>query len=511
MMQQLSENYLLPESVEITALLKQLGKKFRTEQTAENQGKITYCDSFDWRLFAKGFLLKYSGTAWTLLKLVPEKIVVTENGSRPGKKKFPWEFATGPLRSTLEEILTIRSLLPLAEMVVSTWEVRILNKDEKTVVWLIIERHQMEGMQEDIQVVRVEAVRGYLEEFQNVTKFFRKFENVEQPISLVVLKKCLAGNNTFPGDYSSKLKLNLDPDQTARSATVHIYQTLLASIYNNISGTIDDLDSEFLHDLRVAVRRTRSALSLIKNVLPPEIVEQYKVDFAYIGKVTGPVRDLDVYLLDEERYKKQLPEFLQEGLHSFFEGLAIQRNIEQKLLVKELKGSQVLNTLSSWEDYLGSDDKIPAKFADVPVIDVAKKVITGRYKRVMKDGLAITSITPDEEIHRLRIQGKKLRYAMEFFSSLFSDKEITKAIKTLKQLQNYLGDFNDLSVQQGMLREHLTQIRPGSRKNQMLSAALGGLLANLYQKQLKSRGEFAVVFSCFSGQANRELFESLFT
>lgn len=167
--------------------------------------------------------------------------------------------------------------------------------------------------------------------------------------------------------------------------------------------------------------------------------------------------------------------------------------------------------LSSWGNYLENPGEPTAKFAELPVIDIAKKIIFKRYKRVLNDGLAITRKTPDAEIHRLRIQGKKLRYSIEFFSSLFPKQEIESAIKQLKRLQNYLGDFNDLSVQQEMLHEYIGQTRPGSRKNLELVAALGGLMDNLHQEQVKARGDFAAVFGKFRGRQNTALFEQLFT
>ena len=66
---------------------------------------------------------------------------------------------------------------------------------------------------------------------------------------------------------------------------------------DNEKGIIDDIDSEFLHDFRVAVRRTRSLLGQIRYVLPKRRVTRFKRDFAWLGEVTGPARDMDVYLL----------------------------------------------------------------------------------------------------------------------------------------------------------------------------------------------------------------------
>ncbi len=82
---------------------------------------------------------------------------------------------------------------------------------------------------------------------------------------------------------------------------IHIYQALLDNINRNIPGVLADWDTEFLHDLRVAIRRTRSGLSLVKKVLPDAVVARFKRDFGLLGSLTGPTRDLDVYLLNRGR------------------------------------------------------------------------------------------------------------------------------------------------------------------------------------------------------------------
>ena len=74
----------------------------------------------------------------------------------------------------------------------------------------------------------------------------------------------------------------------------------------NLPGTLADIDTEFLHDLRVAVRRTRSAIKLLSGVFPPEAVEHFKAEFKWLGDVTTPVRDLDVHLLGFDALTEQL-------------------------------------------------------------------------------------------------------------------------------------------------------------------------------------------------------------
>ena len=291
-----------------------------------------------------------------------------------------------------------------------------------------------------------------------------------------------------------------------------IYKHLLTTLLANEQGIIDDLDSEFLHDFRVAIRRTRSALSLIKDVLDPEITALFKNYFRDLGRITGPVRDLDVYLLMENNYKARLPEHLQEGLQYFFEDLAKQRNREYKKLINFLKGKHYRSIMTEWQKYLEDNDiKHQAMNSRTASGTLAGKIITKRFKKILRGGRAIHPETENEKLHRLRIQGKKLRYSLEFFRSLYPEQEIKILINHLKLLQNNLGDFNDLSVQQEMLQRYLAAIKPGTVTSKKLSAAIGGLLTNLYHEQRKVRNDFAETFKRFTDKENLNLYRTLFT
>ena len=132
----------------------------------------------------------------------------------------------------------------------------------------------------------------------------RKFgiNQVTKPVYFLAL----AAIGKEPGDYSSKLSFSLQPEMTAREATRTILQFLSCVIKKNEQGVISDIDTEFLHDFRVAIRRTRSALSQIRGVLPKNVRDQFKADFSALQKSSNHLRDLDVYLLNKTKYQQML-------------------------------------------------------------------------------------------------------------------------------------------------------------------------------------------------------------
>jgi CHAD domain-containing protein len=130
---------------------------------------------------------------------------------------------------------------------------------------------------------------------------------------------------------------------------------------------------------------------------------------------------------------------------------------------------------------------------------------------VCKIASSIEKTTPDSVIHELRISCKKLRYLMEFFTPLFDEESVKKLIKTLKNLQDNLGNFNDYSVQQAFLR-HILDHDLGQFKGKeiQISEAVGALTAMLFRMQKKERNQVMNNFSRFNSEETRLLFKQLF-
>ena len=424
--------------------------------------------------------------------------------------RFWWQFPDSDMRQALAGLLEVRALLPQTAFSERCLELQILNRDEKVVATVLLTELELADGQQ-IHSVRLREVRGYNKWFLKISRDLDRFGAPQPDTRVHSLTTAMTAVHRQPMEYSSGFSVSLRPEMESLPAAKTIYQKLLNTMLANEQGIIDDLDSEFLHDFRVAIRRTRSALALIKDVLEPEISRRFKEYFRYLGQITGPVRDLDVYLLMEDNYKARLPEHLQEGLLYFFEELAQQRQQEQKKLVRAIKAPRCQAILHDWQAYLHSEEtEYLAANSRKPIGSLANKIIKKRFKRILRDGKAIHPQSPDQDLHRLRIQGKKMRYALEFFSSLYPDQEMKTLIKQLKLLQNNLGDFNDLSVQQAMLKHYLATIKPSTVKSKKLSAAIGGLLTNLYHEHRLVRARFEETFARFTAPKNLALYRKLF-
>ena len=168
--------------------------------------------------------------------------------------------------------------------------------------------------------------------------------------------------------------------------------------------------------------------------------------------------------------------------------------------------------MKDWEAFLNRPppDSVAASNAKLPVIDLARQRIYKKYRGVVKTGNTVLANTQDKMLHTLRIECKKLRYLMEFFASLFPRKKMSTLIAQLKNLQDNLGDFNDLCVQQEFLLSIAAELPASQRHIQNTLVAIGSLIEALDHEKKVVKEAFARAFTDFAAPANQELFEELF-
>jgi CHAD domain-containing protein len=303
----------------------------------------------------------------------------------------------------------------------------------------------------------------------------------------------------------------LDAAMRADAAAKAVLLQQLCALTANEAGARAGLDPECLHDFRVAVRRTRTALGKIRDVFPKKMLERFRSGFAWLGEVTGPTRDLDVYLLHFPDYQARLPEAVQGDLHPLHDFLQRRQKKEQAALVKALDSHRYRQLIQGWRAFLEAE--VPAKTslanAMRPVREVAGVQIARVYRRVVKQGKAITKASPATDLHQLRKSCKKLRYLLEFFQPLYPPKKIKKLIKALKRLQENLGSFQDLEVQSSALRQFGQQMVDEGEAPAATRLAMGMLVASLGEQQQRVRKEFKEDFAGFRRARNRRLFKKL--
>ena len=477
----------------------------------------TYYDSFDWRLYLDDSLLEDTreGSVHTLVwrslkgKDRHPRLKLTD------APRFARDLPPGPFRDLLEPILEMRELVPKIRIRSRTRTVRILNSDEKTVAYLEIEQNTLprqkgvrSGKLHD-RVILV-PVKGYRKPCKQVAVQLEALGLTAEKDAILLTALSISGQT--PGGYSTKLNLKLDPAMRADQASKLILHRLLDIMLKNEAGTRVGTDTEFLHDFRVAIRRTRSALTQIKAVFTKRIVERYKAEFAWLGRQTSPSRDLDVYLLNFDKYRDSLPPTMRDNIEPLREFLLRRQKIEHKALVKALDSARYRRLTKNWCNFLEQpvNERTTLGNAGRPVIDVACGRIWGLYRHTLREGNSITADSPADDLHELRKTCKKLRYLMEFFQSIFPARDIKELVRILKTLQDNLGDFQDYEVQVTKLKKFSHQMVAEGTVSPDTLLAMGMLIDGLERRQHLAREEFSGRFAGFSRQDNQDLFQKLF-
>jgi len=502
---------------EIDALLADLKKKFPLQEESEASIHRIYYDTFDWRLYAQGSTLDIESSDRGLCLNWHQQDATGHTLRIVQPPRFVWDFPAGALRSRLEPVLEMRALLPQAEIECRCRRFKWLNDDRKTVMRLRIECNCVVDPDKSQSYplnrrIRVLPVKGYRKPVQRIVKVLAGLPGLAPAGECQAqLAAALSAIGRRPLDYSSKLAIRLEPQMRSDVAGQIILRHLLAALKANEAGLRADLDSEFLHDFRVAVRRTRSALGQIKGIFRKEVVDRFAPRFAWLGQVTGPIRDLDVYLLNFNQYKGSLSVSIRDDLDPLYDFLKARQRAAHQAMVNALDSPDYRQLIDEWSDFLLAPLEQPsAPNALVPIRELADRSIWRIYRRILKQGRAIGADTPAEALHELRKQCKKLRYLMEFFQSLYPKDRIKQLIKILKGMQENLGDHQDFEVQEQTLKAFSREMMESRSVPSETLLAMGILIQDLGRRRRRARDAFADRFSDFASADHQSAFRELF-
>ena len=263
-------------------------------------------------------------------------------------------------------------------------------------------------------------------------------------------------------------------------------------------------DPEEVHDMRVATRRMRAAIKLFKDALP-ERARWIRDELKWVAGVLGDVRDFDVQLEQIEEWSEGADEEGREALSRTGKALERQREEARGRLIEALDSARYERLESSFAAMLklgptrevvpgGGPD--PRSKADEPVLSAGPGLLSRRYRKWRKLADAIDESSDPEDFHELRKEGKRLRYALEFFTPVYGEETTTDLIRPLKALQDDLGRHQDAIVAAERLRELAT----GGHRFPTRAAFVMGLYAqrNLHEaaevrKDLRGTGSYRAV------------------
>jgi triphosphatase len=244
-------------------------------------------------------------------------------------------------------------------------------------------------------------------------------------------------------------------------ALSHILGHLIDVILANapVAARLDDDGPEAVHQMRVAVRRARSALSIFRGALPPGALDAVGDGLKDLGARLGPTRDWDVFTAETAPAIQQaLPD--DERLERLI-AAASRRQRECRKALAAYLGSPAFRILGielAWfaaarfwhagpEPVAGEETNQP-----MPLADFAGQILQHRWKKLVSLGKQIEELDIPS-LHGVRLRAKRTRYAAEMFSTLHPGRAPHRFIRRLSALQERLGVLNDGAVATHLLAE----------------------------------------------------------
>jgi CHAD domain-containing protein len=492
--------YVLPDEMSTSELRGILASHFELEVGASRVVERAYFDTFEGLVCGASLALLWED-GWLQLVDGDGRAVAAMNlVCRPDVVRAS-DLPPSPFRDRLSPIIGIRAATWQAHVSVRRQALSVIGGEGKTVVRLGIEEPSTveRGAARLATRLTLVGVRGYDKALAQVRSVITDALGLRAAENSVADETVLAAGGV-PGPALGRSDIALSPGVRADCAASVLLRQLGGLIRANLPGTLGDFDTEFLHDLRVAVRRTRSLQRELKGVFPQAKLAHFRREFRWLQGITGPTRDLDVYLLEFDSSVGSLPAAMIADLEPLRGLLAARRDGARRQMVSALRSERMQLLLGEWKQFITMLPRLPEDDrADAarPIGELAERRIASVYRHMVKMGVEINDDSPPAALHDLRKRGKELRYLLEFFSGLFPAATVDPMIRSLKSLQGTLGRFQDHEVQAELLCSLGDEIATAPNGPATLMA-MGVLVERLNVQQAQARAEFARRFAPFA-------------
>ena len=260
-------------------------------------------------------------------------------------------------------------------------------------------------------------------------------------------------------------KLDFDSDTTVEQALARIVRTCVNHLVANEALSVTGEDPEGIHQMRVAMRRLRSAIALFRNFVPADQYGWLTGELKWLAGNLGPARDWDVFLTEllapvRESFRRAdgHGKPLLDDIGSLAAAASAKRDRAYEAAREAILSDRYTTFLlkvGAWVESRGWRAQPVSEHSArlfEPVEDLADHLLTRRAKKARRAGQGFADLSVVER-HELRIALKKLRYAAEFFRSLYDDKPARRYIQQLAAFQDALGHLNDVATATRLLHE----------------------------------------------------------
>jgi CHAD domain-containing protein len=459
-------------------------------------------DTADWRLHKAGMSLRDArhGRTGTLFLSDGAQDVTTAPSQRQHWPRRVDALSASRVRDRIAPAVGVRALLPLAEVDVRSFTLRVLDDEDKTRVRVKVDQQRLAGARQVPLPLRVlvSPLRGYERDGERCAELLT--EAMSRMIGASdAAAAAFAAAGHRPGQ-PAVAPLQLDPAVAATESLAAVLRRWINIIDAVRPGVLADIDIEYLHEMRASIRATRSLLRLGAGLLPEGRTAHFAEEFRWLGRLTAPVRDLDVYLLDLAGQGDTDLTGLTD-LEPLRRLVAGQRRRALAALRAGLESARGQALSASWHAAL---DDIAARDVPGPTArSAAAQFAHSAYRRIVKAARPVTDQTEPDHLHRLRRRCKRMRYLLEGYASVYEREPHREVLSALKSLQDCLGEIQDRDVQRRHIGELATALSRRSLAPETL-LSMGALRDRTLHRDVETRRTMTRRLARFSGSKTRK-------
>ena len=463
-----------------------------------------YMDTFDWLLMRSKLSLRYrvaNGKAMHTIKSIgsivdgiAERMEIEVPLSEPVSD--PTEISTKKIREIIVDVIYPRKLLEHVQICTDRRRYKIvLPQKAEFEIAFDTSSFSLRGLHkprrtQKLQELEVEIISGPASALKNLSMLLsRKFDyppstesKLEVAINrLKVLIPSKKPTETLIVRHDNRLDLAI------RKFLTH----QLNRFCENIPGVKSDVDTEFVHQARVATRRMRSALRLFRDAVPLSTRAYFERELKWLGEMFGAVRDVDVFLLNLNVFEHKIGRFPAKKKAVLNDWIEKHRRAPLKTLIKAIDSQKYVNFERRLRRFI--EGELPVRprspLALKLVSEVAPVIITDKFNAVIKQGMTVIKKPKLKEFHGLRIQMKRLRYACEFMAPAYAG-ALEPFIERTVEIQDCLGEIQDTVF----TREFIDYLFD-DWKGKLVNPELVFILGEIYQLQVEIANDRQKKFS----------------
>ncbi len=307
------------------------------------------------------------------------------------------------------------------------------------------------GRSEDIAECELELGQG------NLASFFALAADIIEicPLAVSSTSKSGRGYALLSGAIPRPHKLAkfmMSDDLSVHQCLERIFSACIGNITANETACILGEDTEGVHQMRVSIRKLRSALKIFRRFIDPAHAEWINADLKWMGNCLGPARDWDVFL-DETLPSMAALGIDGNAIDALRRAGAHQRSQAYDGVRNTLSGERYAKMMMRLTAFLALQSWRAPNQADAPakvtlsrsLRKAAPGILRRSHRKLLKAGSNLAELDMDAR-HAVRIQIKRMRYAVDFLRGVFPGAEMEAFGSALRNLQDNFGKLNDVVV-----------------------------------------------------------------